>query len=305
LPNSDNSTLLNIYLSCPESGRREFVPHHHTELELAYFLSGSGTYSVLNKSYPIKKGDIFLFGNDEIHKITEVLPGEPMQILNIHFAPRLLWENDDQVSSSQYRKVFWGRNENFAHQLDRNNVVFQEIQSEIIQIENEWKNQSVCFELMIRFSIIKILILISRNFNFINEKEDSFNLSTGNFTAINNTIQYIDHHFTEEISIAQLSSSCNMTQNGYSIYFKRMNGITPCNYIISKRINRAVHLLKNSDMGIFEIALESGYHNTANFNKAFRKLIGMTPSDYKKILQAKKPDLLTIEDTKCENGVND
>ena len=82
--------LLKIYNVVSTPGRREFYPHYHSDLELAYFRAGRGIYSVTGREYPIGEGDIFLFSNNEIHKITYVDPEVETRALNIHFPPRLL-----------------------------------------------------------------------------------------------------------------------------------------------------------------------------------------------------------------------
>ena len=82
--------LLKIYNVVSTPGRREFYPHYHSDLEIAYFRTGRGVYSVTGREYPIGEGDIFIFSNNEIHKITYVDPEVKTRALNIHFPPRLL-----------------------------------------------------------------------------------------------------------------------------------------------------------------------------------------------------------------------
>ena len=53
--------LLKIYNVVSTPGRREFYPHYHSDLEIAYFRTGRGVYSVTGREYPIGEGDIFIF----------------------------------------------------------------------------------------------------------------------------------------------------------------------------------------------------------------------------------------------------
>ena len=53
--------LLKIYNVVSTPGRREFYPHYHSDLEIAYFRTGRGVYSVTGREYPIGEGDIFTF----------------------------------------------------------------------------------------------------------------------------------------------------------------------------------------------------------------------------------------------------
>ena len=56
-----------------------------------------------------------------------------------------------------------------------------------------------------------------------------------------------------------------------------MNGLTPWEYINIKRINKAVDLLKSSDLSISSVATQCGYNNMANFSRIFKQITGTTP----------------------------
>lgn len=83
------------------------------------------------------------------------------------------------------------------------------------------------------------------------------------------------------MGLDELAEIASMSKSYFSTVFKKLNGISPWDYLISKRISFAAELLKNTDKTILEIALECGFNNTANFNRAFKKITGKTPSEYK------------------------
>ena len=57
--------MIKTFFSSVTKGKREYREHHHAECELSVFLSGSGTYTVKDKSYEFRAGDVFLFSGDE------------------------------------------------------------------------------------------------------------------------------------------------------------------------------------------------------------------------------------------------
>lgn len=73
-----------------------------------------------------------------------------------------------------------------------------------------------------------------------------------------------------------------MSRNYFCTVFKELNGLTPWEYINIKRINKAIELLKNTNLSITLIASQCGYNNTANFNKNFKQITGQTPKDIRK-----------------------
>ena len=104
------------------------------------------------------------------------------------------------------------------------------------------------------------------------------------FKNIKDILTYIDEHFTEKLSLNELAGLANMSPNYFSAFFKKISGVTLWNYISSKRINMAVQLIRGRDSGknMLEIAMLCGFNNTTNFNKMFKRITGMTPTEYKK-----------------------
>ena len=79
-----------------------------------------------------------------------------------------------------------------------------------------------------------------------------------------------------------LAKIAKMSKNNYLIWFKHFNGSSPYDYIQSKRVMRAAEYLKNQDLPITYIAYECGYNSTVSFNKAFKKVMACTPSEWRK-----------------------
>lgn len=272
-----------VYFSTPLGGKREFVPHHHTELELSYIVSGNGTYTLADKQYEIHSGDIFTFSNDELHKITFIDSKEPMVLFNVKFLPRLLWDGQQDNSDLYFLNMFWNRGINFSHRTGFGAPKYQAIVSEFSNILAEKDNNFVCCDIMIKYYIIKILVLMSRHLGYIDINPEKVPVSSrDSFYAVNLATDYIEKHFAEDIRLRELCSKFAMSQNSFTSSFKALNGITPKNYINSKRIDKSVKLLKNTDLSVLDIALECGYNSTAGFNKIFLKTIGKTPSEYRR-----------------------
>lgn len=94
-------------------------------------------------------------------------------------------------------------------------------------------------------------------------------------------MSYMDVHFCGDITLEELAGIAHMSRSYFSTAFKRFNGISPWEYITSRRIELAKRYLRSSDCTMLEIATSCGYNNTVNFNRAFRQTTGRTPSEYR------------------------
>ena len=137
---------------------------------------------------------------------------------------------------------------------------------------------------MIKSYLIAVLILIIRQskLDMPGTLEANMNVTSENIGRIQRVMDYIDQHITDELTLKTLSSVANMSNSYFSQLFKELNGFSAWDYIISKRIDLAQKLLISGNDSIYSIALQSGFNNTTNFYKAFKKITGVSPSTYRK-----------------------
>jgi AraC family transcriptional regulator len=98
---------------------------------------------------------------------------------------------------------------------------------------------------------------------------------------LNRALDYIHANLlNENLSLDAIATHLSMSQYYFCTLFKKSMGISPWQYVIQQRVERAKDLLKVSDLSILEVALLCGFANQTHLNKHFRKLIGITPKQY-------------------------
>jgi AraC family transcriptional regulator len=97
-------------------------------------------------------------------------------------------------------------------------------------------------------------------------------------------IGYIHRHIDSEIKLTTLAEMAGISQYYFCQLFKQSLGISPYQYVLQLRVERAKQLLKSQKMTICDIALACGFANQSHFTKHFRKLTGTTPKAYWKNL---------------------
>lgn len=94
-------------------------------------------------------------------------------------------------------------------------------------------------------------------------------------------IAYIQAYLTENLSLDAMATEVGMSRFYFCRLFKKSTGITPYQYLIKCRIERAKVLLRQRKLSITDIALEVGFSNQSHFTKHFKRLIGTTPKVYR------------------------
>lgn len=277
--NSLKSALpIRFHSSEPTFSNREFRPHKHKEFEIALFKSGEGVYKTMDKVYSIKEGDVFIFSTDEIHCVTNIT--SPMRTINIKFEPRLMWSETSRMFDKKYLQIFLNRTPDFTNRLDRANPHLEEIRELLLLTEKEFANFSDCSDDIITSYLLCLLAKIKRY--FVGEN-DGFYTNSESFAAMEKAMDFIDAHFTEAITLGDIALEASMSRNYFCSAFKKLNGLSPWDYITLKRIEKAKDMLrKNSSQTMFGIAQNCGFSSTAGFNKAFKHCTGFNPTDFKR-----------------------
>ena len=130
---------------------------------------------------------------------------------------------------------------------------------------------------MLEIYLRQVFILLQRYFK-TSAKVDNTQIAA----EIDKATVYFNEHYSEEICIDDYAKSHNMSTSWFIRNFKQYTGSTPMQYILNKRIYNAEALLQNPQYNVTEVALIVGYDNPLYFSRIFKKMKGVSPSEYRK-----------------------
>ncbi len=149
------------------------------------------------------------------------------------------------------------------------------------QIVDEKAGDRYAKEFMIHTLTVELMIHLSRAMR--NEWEENLRVKNGKARELVKIArQYMDENFEQGITVAEAAQYVFLSQGYFTRAFKDELGISPMNYLMSKRIEKACELLENNEIKVSSIAVQSGFSSPQRFNVAFRKLMGKTPMEYRK-----------------------
>ncbi len=99
--------------------------------------------------------------------------------------------------------------------------------------------------------------------------------------AVTRARKFITDHQSEELSLAQVAQAVNTSRFYFCKIFKQATGINFTDYLSRVRTERAKSLLLNPNLRVSEIAYEVGFQSLTHFNRVFKRILGLSPTDYR------------------------
>ena len=100
--------------------------------------------------------------------------------------------------------------------------------------------------------------------------------------------QYVEEHFAEKIVLSSVAQSVNLSESYFSTYFKNKTGETFFGYLSRIRIEKAKEILtEHPEKKIYEVGAEVGYEEMITFNRNFKKVVGLSPREYCRLMHIK------------------
>ena len=136
------------------------------------------------------------------------------------------------------------------------------------------------------YEFIMTLDTLAKITNWLNEMEKRlcrFLIQTDeqkNHRLITKAKKYIMEHYLREIGLNEVASELNISPGYFSTIFKQYTGTCFTDYVTEIKIDQAKKLLRESEHKIYEISEMLGYQNAYYFSKVFKKVTGMTPSEF-------------------------
>ncbi len=257
-----------------------FVSHHwHEEIEILFFEEGGFLLERNMLPEEIAEGDIVFLGRSVLHQITgKALPSLHHAV--IFDLDMLKFDRYDMAQASVIAPL-WNGECLLPARVGRRDAGYGQILAAFTAILSAWEGRKAGWYLRVKAELLLILSVLEENGLLVHTgraepAEDGYQMK-----EIKRVLKYIEEHYKEKITLAQLAGEVGMNEQYFCRFFRRMTGKTPITYLNDYRIGHAAEALLQSDARIVEICYESGFENVSYFIKKFKEAKGMTPKEYR------------------------
>jgi AraC-like DNA-binding protein len=166
---------------------------------------------------------------------------------------------------------------------------FADLSALFASVLREYREKKADYRQMIRLKVLEILLHLERigKNRASAEREDLRSTADGASAPMEgpaSVVQIrddIQENYAENFSLQEMARRCGLNSSYFSRAFREAVGVPPFEFINRIRVQKACLLLKRTEMTILEIALSVGYNNISFFNRYFRKIMKMSPREYR------------------------
>jgi AraC-like DNA-binding protein len=253
--------------------------HYHNTFEISFITEGAGKRIVADSIEDFQPGDLVFIGQNLPHvwiadKETRTPTNRTLEMVYLQFTSSVLSPQLLSLPEFQNLKRALELSERGLHIIDQTLNEVSEIMLQLPYLKN--------FDRMLHF--FKMMDIIGKSESNIQlASEDYLNkrFKTGN-NRIATIHEYLMKNYREEVDLKQLAALVNMAEGSLCRYFKLNMGKTVFEYLNQIRIEFACKLLMDINLSILEVCMDSGFNNLSHFNKQFRKITGVPPTEYRK-----------------------
>ena len=254
--------------------------HHHPEFELVLIEKGKGRRLVGDHVAPFAKNDLIFLGpylpHQWICEIKDTLPTDVTQ--NESFVIQFL---DNFLKGALFEIPENAGLKDFLNKSTRGIEFYGRTKTRIISILHSMHYMNDTKRFYALLTIFEILGSTDE-FKLLTTPNSMNNFSSKDNEPMQKAMQYILQNFQKKIRTEDLLEICHKSYAAFYSAFKKAFQMPFKDYLVNVRVGYVCKRLAEGSISISEIAYESGFENISNFNRQFKKIKGVTPSQFQK-----------------------
>jgi len=254
-----------------------FPWHFHREYEIVYILKSKGQRYVGDSVEPFEEGDITLVGSYLPHFWKSDQSGKAPTRVNaivVQFSPDLFKQEIDTYPIFRPIRELLNRSAGGLHFAAPDSLRIGRMLKRLIHLEGLEQLLYLMRLLGVMAGATACRKLAGENYlmDWYRDKDN----------RLDKVMQFIQTHYRQQISLREVSMAIGMNPSAFSRYFRAKTGRSFSSFLIEWRVSGACRLLMEGKLPVYQIAFESGFNNLSNFNRLFKRQMGLSPMAYQK-----------------------
>lgn len=250
--------------------------HWHEDIEFIYVTKGSIIQYINDKKFVLHKGEGIFINSKQIHVVEN--NGEECNLYCLIMRPTILCAS--KYVEQNYVTSITDDSRISYILLDETESWKKKVLAEIKDIVNTSNSSGNSLDIMEH--IFRMWKMIYHEIIIMEPQEDKEKKVNYSLSIMKKMITFIQAHYMEEINLDDICAEGMVSRTKCAELFAQYVHLTPVEYLICYRLDRASMLLRDTDMSVSEIAFTTGFSGASYFTEAFKKRVGVTPIRYRK-----------------------
>ncbi|MBO5177895.1 MAG: AraC family transcriptional regulator [Lachnospiraceae bacterium] len=254
--------------------------HWHKEMEFLLLTSGALLFQMEDTPFTLQAGDAVFIPSGILHS-AKSHSDQPISFYALVFSPEFLISSFDTTAYNTYVLPVMHNNLKFATSLQTNHSSWQQ---NILSNLNNIFFSNIKEELFIRSQLLLLWNTFYQNHIAKTKGTDTNHLTLNRTLSgqLQPVINYMQENYQQALTLNELSSIAHLSEGQFCRSFKHFTGMTPFAYLVRYRILQSCHDLSSTNKKITDIATTHGFNNISYYNRAFLKVMNLTPTEYRK-----------------------
>jgi AraC-like DNA-binding protein len=250
--------------------------HWHCGFEIATCLTGVLDYQVSNKHITLNANDSIFVNGNILHSIKQISGTRPEPMPNVVFSGSLVAPEGSLIHNKYIAPILQMDNLPFIV-FRSNDKLLQEIHQQIKEIYHSFREQPLCYEMVIQRNISSIFEYIYCNLDLF-PKYQSNRIQLINQIRLQKMLNFIHHHYQEQITLEDIAKAGNISRSEAGRIFKSFMNTSPIEALIKYRLEIAHKKLAEKIYTVEEISFLCGFNSVNYFRRQFKLQYNYTPS---------------------------
>ncbi|HRL13671.1 MAG TPA: AraC family transcriptional regulator [Aggregatilineales bacterium] len=265
-----------LYRSAPQA------PHIHDSYEIGLILEGFGSFYVGNALHEFEAGQVYIINDLQPHMAYTADDCEIVRLFVVHFNPALITGSWITKMRSETWLPFTMDFNTDGPMIPLDDPVTPRLRSIIQQITDEADARHEAWEIVIGGLLIEAAGFLARRLMHNPGSASGDHKRRDALRRISPALQLIENRFADRLTLDEMADAVMVSRSHLCALFNTALGISPISYRNARRLAEGQHLLRSTDMTIYEIAYTVGFSSVQEFNRLFLKEVGVQPLQFRR-----------------------
>ena len=230
-----------------------------------------------NESHMLEPGEVLIIPSGAVHELFAPQDGGSRYFIMVDQSEISALEGLSAIEHCFYPCIHINASSGWELQ--------QRARAYLDNIIREYRTGGLLADAAARLQLHMLLVDVVRTkLSLVEEKQDQPR-RTKKQMLFSDISSYIVAHCTEQLSVESVADRSGYSRNHFERLFRTYTGLTFHDFVLRQRINLCKHRLASSNESVTDIAMKCGFGSIATFNRVFHSLEGLSPSEFRSMLQ--------------------